>query len=260
VKVDAVVLAGGDGAVIDPTARFKGLLPIAGKPMVEWVVDALRASESVHEIAVVVPTAENLGAWVDKVDKLVVSDGSFIDNVIAGVRAFRVERPILITTGDIPALLPEAVDDYVHSSLESGAEVTYPLVRKSDMLEQFPGSERTFVKIVGGPVTGGNVMLASPEVAERNTEIGQKLFETRKSTIQMARVLGFAFVFRLVTGRLRTEDVAQKMEQLLGAKCAAIYTNHASIGADVDKPVDVVVAERVLYGRISGRNSPSESE
>ena len=259
-KVDAVVLAGGDGAVIDPSARFKGLLPIAGRPMVEWVVDALIAAESVHEVAVVVPTAENLGSWVDKVDKLVVSDGSFVENVLAGVRAFRVERPILIATGDLPALLPDAVDDYVAISLATGAEVTYPLVRKTDMLEQFPGSERTFVKIVGGPVTGGNVVLIMPEVCERNAEIGQRLFDTRKSAIQMARVLSFGFVARLVTGRLRQEDVEARMEKLLDAKCAAVYTDRASIGADIDKPVDVVVAERVLYERISGRNTESSGE
>jgi hypothetical protein len=44
------------------------------------------------------------------------------------------------------------------------------------------------------------------------------------------------------------------MEQLLGAKCSAIYTSYASIGADVDKPIDVVVASRVLYQRSTGRN------
>lgn len=253
-KVDVVVLAGGEGTVIDPSARFKGLLSIAGKPMVEWVVDALRQADAVHEIAVVVPTAENLGAWVDKVDKLVVSDGDFIENVLAGVRAFRVERPLLIATGDLPALTPEAVDDYVRRSLDTGAEVTYPLVRKSDMLEQFPGSERTYVKIVGGPVTGGNIVLISPEVAERNAEVGQRLFDTRKSALKMARVLSVSFVVRLVAGRLRPDDVAKRLNELLGARCAAIYTSYASIGADVDKPVDVVVAERVLYERIRGRN------
>ena len=258
-KVDAVVLAGGDGAVIDPTSRFKGLLPIAGRPMVEWIVDALRAADSVHEVAVVVPTAENLGPWADKVDKLVVSDGSFAENVLAGVRAFRVDRPLLIATGDIPALLPEAVDDFVSTSLASGAEVTYPLVRKEDMLAQFPGSERTFVKIAGGSVTGGNVVMLTPEVAERNTEIGQRLFDTRKSALKMARVLSVGFVLRLATGRLRVRDVEARMNKLLGAKCAAIYTDHASIGADVDKPVDVVVAERVLSGRDSGTNNSDDA-
>jgi NDP-sugar pyrophosphorylase family protein len=56
-RVDAMVLAGGEGAVIDPTVRVKGLVRIAGKPMVEWVVDALRAATTVAKIAVVAPTS-----------------------------------------------------------------------------------------------------------------------------------------------------------------------------------------------------------
>lgn len=252
--VDAVVLAGGDGAVIDPESRFKGLLPIAGRPMVAWVVDALRASESVAEIAVVVPSAEDLGAWVDSVDKLVVSNGDFLENVLAGVGAFRNDRPTLVVTGDIPALAPAAVDDFVQRSLATGAEFTYPLIRKSDMLEQFPGSVRTFVKLIDADVTGGNMMLVNPFLVAQNKSIGQRLFDTRKSAIKMARVIGFRFVFKLAMGRLEVHEVEAKLAELLGGPSAAIYTPFASIGADVDKPADVVVAERVLLAASSGRN------
>lgn len=252
-KVDVVVLAGGDGAVIDPACRFKGLLPIAGKPMVEWVAMAARGALSVAEVAVVVPTAEDLGAWVDTVDKLVVSNGSFIENVVAGVRAFRNDRPVLITTGDLPALTPEAIDDFVARSLETGADFTYPLVRKADVLEQFPGSERTFVRLADGSVTGGNMMLVNPALVERNADIGERLFETRKSAVQMARVIGFRFAWKLAIGRLEVHEVEAKIGELLGGSGAAINTSHASIGADVDKPHDVVVAERVLYQRSTGR-------
>jgi len=254
VKVDALVLAGGDGAIIDPTVHIKGLVPIAGRPMIEWVVNALRAAETIAEIAVVVPTDAGLGEWTATVDHLVVSDSSFMDNAIAGMSVFDSDRYVLGATGDLPALTAEAIDDYVTQSLDSGADFSYPLVRAEDMEEQFPGSQRTYVKIAGGPVTGGNMMLLSPELVKRNREIGQRLFETRKSPVAMARVIGVPFIFKYATGRLRVDDVEQKMEQLLGGKCAAIYTTHASIGADVDKPIDVVVAERVLYRRASGRN------
>lgn len=257
-RVDAVVLAGGDGSVIDPTVRIKGVVPVAGRPMVEWVVDALRAATTVDGIAVVVPTAEGLGAWVDKADKIVVSDARFVDNVIAGVDAFRTRRPVVVITGDLPALTPEAVDDFVTRSIECGADFSYPLIRKEDMLEQFPGSERTFVRISGGSVTGGNMALITPELVARNREIGQRLFETRKSPLAMAKVIGVPFIVRLVTGRLRPEDVERKMTQLLGGVCVALYTTHACIGADVDKPIDLVVAERVLYERTRGRNTSGD--
>lgn len=251
-KVDAIVLAGGEGAVIDPTVSIKGLVPIAGRPMIEWVVDALRAAENVSEVAVVVPTSEGLGSWAERVDHLVISDASFIDNAIAGCAVFKNDRHVLGATGDLPALTAEAIDDYVARSLESGAEFTYPLVRAEDMESQFPGSQRTYVKVAGGPVTGGNMMLMSHDLISRNREISQRLFDTRKSPVSMARVIGIPFIFKYITGRLRVADVERKMGELLGAKCAAVYTAHASIGADVDKPIDVVVAERVLYKRTTG--------
>jgi GTP:adenosylcobinamide-phosphate guanylyltransferase len=252
VKVDALVLAGGEGAIIDPTVHVKGLVPIAGRPMIQWVVEALRASETIGEIALVIPSAEGLGSWADDVDHVVLSDSNFIENAIAGCDVFMDKGYVLGATGDLPALTPEAIDDYVNRSLASGAEVTYPLVKAEDMEAQFPGSQRTYVKVAGGPVTGGNMMVMSPDIVRRNRQIVQRLFDTRKSPVAMARVIGIPFIFKYITGRLRVDDVERKMEQLLGAKCAAVYTPFASIGADVDKPIDVVVAERVLYKRTTG--------
>jgi GTP:adenosylcobinamide-phosphate guanylyltransferase len=260
VKVDALVLAGGDGAVIDPTVSIKGLVPIAGRPMIEWVVKALRDAETIGEIAVAVPTTEDLGDWVSLVDHLVVSEGSFMDNAVAGLSVFSGERPVLGATGDLPALTPEAIDDFVNRSLEAGAQISYPLVPAEDMEAQFPGSQRTYVRVSGGRVTGGNVMVVAPEAVRDSRVLIQRLFDARKSPVGMAKVLGLRFIFRYITGHLRVTDVERKMGELLGVHCVAIYTPFASIGADVDKPLDVVVAQRVLYARDSGRNSANSAE
>jgi GTP:adenosylcobinamide-phosphate guanylyltransferase len=249
-----MVLAGGEGARIDPSASTKGLVSVAGRPMVEWVVEALAAAQTISEIAVVVPNVARTGAWTERVDHVVVSDGSCTENALAGLDVLG-DRAVLVTTGDLPALTSDAIDDYVTRSLESGADFTYPLVTSEDMESQFPGSQRTYVRVAGGHVTGGNMMVLMPRVARQNRELGQRLFDTRKSAMKMARVIGVPFALRYVSGRLRVGDVERKMEQMLGAKCSAIYTSYASIGADVDKPIDVVVAERVLYQRTRGRNT-----
>jgi GTP:adenosylcobinamide-phosphate guanylyltransferase len=260
VRVGAVVLAGGEGVADGEVVRFKGLTAVAGRPMVAWVVDALRACETVSEVAVVVPDDYDVGEWAEFVDYVVVSDAPFIDNVIAGLSVFGDRDAVLVVTGDVPALMPSGIDDYVARSLACGAAFTYPLVSAEDMERQFPGSARSYVKVDGCRVTGGNMMLVSPELVRRGRGLGERLFQARKSTAALARILGGVFVLKYVSGRLRVSDVERKMGELLGARCAALHTREASVGADVDKAVDVVVVERVLYSRTSGRNCGSRSE
>jgi GTP:adenosylcobinamide-phosphate guanylyltransferase len=252
VKVDVVVLAGGDGAVIDPSCRFKGLVMVSGRPMVEWVVDGVRQAELVEDVAVVVPTAEDLGPWVDKVDKIVVSDGRFSDNVLAGIRAFKVDRPVLVVTGDIPAVDGEALDDFLSRSLATGADFVYPVIPKEDIQTQFPGGERTYVRLKEGKVTGGNMMLLNPALVERNVRIGQGLFDARKSPLGMVRLLGAPFIARFMLGTLDVPMLEQKMTELLGGSGRAIFTQHASIGMDVDKPSDLRIVEELLGPESAG--------
>lgn len=251
-RVDAVILAGGDGAVIDPQCRFKGLVRVGGKPLVEWVVDACREATMLEGLAVVVPTAEDLGPWADKVDKVVVSDGSFMENLIAGIQAFRVDRPVLVSTGDLPLLDGPALDDFCKTSLASGAEFAYPIIRKDDILAQYPGTKRTFIRLKEATVTGGNMIILNPALVERNSRVGQSLFAARKSPIGMAKVLGVRFVAKFVAGTLTIAELEAKMSEVLGGSSAAVFTRHGSIGIDVDKPEDVVLVERVLSDTRAG--------
>ncbi|MBI5231210.1 MAG: nucleotidyltransferase family protein [Coriobacteriales bacterium] len=249
-RVDAVVLGGGDGEAIVPGVPFKGMVEVAGKPMLQWVVEAMSQAESVVQTALVVPTRAGVGEWAKRDGRLpVLSDASFIDNALAGVHALSGERPLIIATGDIPAITPEAIDDFVAQAMAKRVDLAYPLVRKEDMLSQFPGSERTFVPIDGGPITGGNIIFARPELIEANAVLAQKLFETRKSVVQWAMIIGPMFVARLVAGNLKPVDVEKKMAKITGGSCAAIYTDYASIGADIDKPWDLPIAAAALQAR-----------
>lgn len=248
-KVDAVILAGGDGEVIDPTQRFKGLVSIAGRPLVEWVVDAFREAHTIGEIAVVIPTAENLGGWVDRVDKLVVSNREFMDNAIAGAAAFRTDRPVIIATGDIPLLTGPAIDAYVERALETGAEFVYPLVPQGVLESAYPGAKRTYFKLKSGRYTGGNAMLVDPKLLPGAREVGQRLFNDRKNTVATVRTAGLGFVVKFVFGRLQPEDLVDKIRELLGGTGAAVILDDPSIAMDVDKPADLELVQRLLLAR-----------
>lgn len=248
-KVDAVILAGGDGEVIDPTCRFKGLVRVAGRPLVEWVVDAFREATLIEEIAVVMPTAENLGGWVDKVDKLVVSDREFMDNALAGIRSFRGDRQVLVATGDIPLITGSAIDEFIAAALEEGSDFVYPLVRREDVEAQYPGTARTYFRLRTGSHTGGNAMVVNPALMPAARELGQRLFDERKNAVAMLRTAGLPFVFKFTLGRLQPADLADKIRQLLGGSGGAVLLRDAAIAIDVDKPVDLALVEKVLSQR-----------
>ncbi len=248
-KVDAVILAGGDGEVIDPHQRFKGLVPIAGRPLVEWVVEAFRASELIGEIAVVIPTAEGLGSWVDSVDKLVVSDRDFMDNVIAGAASFREDRPIVVATGDIPLLTSAAVDAFVSAGLATGADFVYPLVRREAIEAAYPGAQRTYFKLKSGRYTGGNAMIVEPKLLAPARELGQRMFNDRKNSVALVRTAGFGFVVKFVLGQLEPADLVDKIRELLGGVGAAVILDDPSIAMDVDKPSDLELVQATLLAR-----------
>ncbi len=249
--VDAVILAGGEGEVIDPSCRFKGLLPVAGRPLVEWVLDAFLAADRVRDIAVVMPTAEGLGPWVDKVGRLVVSDHDFMDNVLAGLAVVGRDSPVLVATGDIPLITPEAVDHFVEASLATGKDFTYPLITREDMEAQYPGSVRTYFRLKSGWHTGGNMMMVEPRISSGLRDLGQELFDRRKSPVAMMRIAGFGFVVKLVTGQLDPDELASKITDIIGGGTAAAVTSpFASLAVDVDKAEDRELVEAVLEATI----------
>lgn len=248
-KVDVVILAGGDGEVLDPAQRFKGLVPLGGKPLVEWVVDAFLGAERVGGIAVVIPTAENLGSWVDRVDKLVVSDRDFMDNAIAGAAAFREDRPVIIATGDIPLLTGKGVDEFIEAALATEADFVYPLVHKESVEFAYPGAERTYFRLRSGRFTGGNAMLVDPLLLPAARDLGQRLFNQRKNALALVRTAGLGFMVKFMMGQLVPSDLAGKLQEFIGGTGAAVELRDPAIAMDVDKPSDLALVETILSVR-----------
>ncbi|MCL2438238.1 MAG: NTP transferase domain-containing protein [Coriobacteriia bacterium] len=250
--VDALVLAGGDGSVINPQTPVKGMVLVAGKPMVQWVLEALRQARHIRTIAVVLPPNQDTSGWEHLADKIIFSDGQISDNIIEGVNALKAsgtEGLIISVTSDIPSVTPEAIDDFIVTTVERQADISYPLVKEVDMMTAYPDTQRTFFKLREGKVTGGNAMILDSKHFDRLRELGQEVFEARKNPLKMANMVGARFALKLATGRLSTDDLEERLGKILDLRCAAILTSNASIGADVDKPEDITAVEKKLLSR-----------
>ncbi|MHB8944997.1 MAG: nucleotidyltransferase family protein [Bacillota bacterium] len=251
-KVNAVVLAGrtNEGRLKEVSdVTYEALIDIAGRPMLDWVLGALRAAEGVGRIVVVGPE-KDIRAAIDPKDTVFVEPGeSMVDNMLRGVKALPPEEMVLVVSSDLPLLTGHVIDDYLAQCAEKKADLYYPIIQKEIIEAKYPGVHRTYATMREGTYTGGNVLLVHPRLLLENYRKAEAFIEARKSPLKLARILGFGFVVRLLMKMLSIAELEATICSNFNLAGAAVPCREAEIGIDVDKPSDYELAARVLGNR-----------
>lgn len=251
--MDVIVMAGGRMGPEDPLYAMTGmtnktLIPIAGKPMIQYVVDALAGSPKVEKFVLVGLTPEecpDLGVPVAYVS----SQAGIFDNVMAGIKKLRQIKPdaelAIMSTADIPLLTTEMVDWFVETCTATDHDVYYTAVERSVMERRFVQSGRTFIPLRDGAYCGGDIFMARTDLIHSNQALIDKLMEARKSFLKQVRLLGLGFLIRFALRRLTVADAERRVSKTLNVRGRAIITPYAEMGMDVDKPhqLEIVRAE-----------------
>ena len=87
--MDAIVIAGGIPRPEDPLYTYshgnsKALIDVAGKPMVQWILDALGGAKQVDNVILVGLSAKN-ELTCKKPLHYVSNQGRMLSNIVAGV-------------------------------------------------------------------------------------------------------------------------------------------------------------------------------
>lgn len=254
-SLDAVVLAGGErtDTGIDPGAgeeqRYEALLEIGGRPMVEYVVAALRGSPRIGRVVVVGP-AEALRARVAPLGFEAVEGGeTMVESLLNGIKHLGEAGRVLVATADIPLLTPQAIDDFIDRCQLLEADIYYPIVSKDTNDSLYPGVRRTYVRLRDGTFTGGNVVLLEPGVVREIQALIEWAVRVRKKPWQLSRLLGPWFVVRFLTKQLSLAEIEERVKQTLGLRGAAVVSPYPEIGIDVDKASDLLLVREALAGR-----------
>jgi len=146
---------------------------------------------------------------------------------------------LLVCTGDMPLLTPEAVRELVDFVTRTGAQVVYPVVDKTVMEARGLGEGRTYKKVAGHNYTGGNLFYIDRQWLVAQETLLRGLFEQRKDPMALARFFGAGFVFKVVAGSLTLPYAEEYLSKRLGAQIRVLVTEHAEIAADLDKAADL---------------------
>lgn len=253
-QIAAVVLAGSSPKENDPLAeqtlgRPKGLLPLAGRPMIAYVVEALAGSRYIQKVIVVGLPPEDRPPLSVPVTYL-PAHGDLFSNAEAGINHAITANPdldgIVVSSADIPLVTPEIVDRFIEDCLHTDHDVYYGVVERSVMEGRFPTSRRSYVHLREGDFAGGDMVLVRPGAMRANRDLWRQVADARKSALSQARILGGIWpVLRLLTRRMSLAEAEQRASRALNVRGRAVICKDPEVGMDVDKPfqLDIVRAE-----------------
>jgi GTP:adenosylcobinamide-phosphate guanylyltransferase len=242
--MDAVVTAGGIPLPDEPLYPYtqgisKALLDVAGKPMIQWVLDAIGQASSINNVIVVGLTEES-ALTCQKPLYFIPNQGKMLDNFRTGVRKAQEINPgvefVLFAASDIPTITSEMVDWVVNTALQTDDDIYYNVIQRQVMEDRFPGSNRTYTHLKGMDVCGGDLNVVSVSTASDESEIWDKISNARKSPLKQAALIGYDTLFLLLLRQLTMEKTIQKVASQLKVKGRGIVCPYAEIGMDVDKP------------------------
>jgi len=247
-RIGAIVLAGGGvPASLAGHCSHRALLRLGDRLLLDYLLKAVAQVPGLAGISIVAP-AEALGELASLPGHKIAAGDSIVENMQLGAAPLRANgvTHLLFITGDIPLVTPEGLTDYINLSVQSGAELTYPIIPRAACEARFPGAKRTYVRLTDGTFTGGNLIFTTATLLDDKQALIQGLYAARKHPIKLAQILGWSTVFRMVTGKLSLSNIEAVGTRILCGPVRAIITQYAEIGFDVDKPEDLAAVEQAL--------------
>ncbi|MBI3152103.1 MAG: nucleotidyltransferase family protein [Chloroflexi bacterium] len=242
--MNAIVTAGGIPQPGDPLYTYsngdsKALIDVAGKPMVQWVLDALGDSKKVDNV-IVIGLSPKSNLTCKKPLHYISNQGRMLANIVAGVnKSLELNKNgeyVLVVSADIPSLKGDMVDWLVKTAMETKDDLYYGVCPREVMEARFPTSKRTYTKLKDMEVCGADINVIHVNQATQHLDTWEQLIGNRKSPWRQAAVIGVVTAFKYLTGQFTLQGLVESVTARIGIKGRAIIWSQAEPCMDVDKP------------------------
>ncbi len=252
--IDCVVLAGGVPLVEDLLYEYtqglpKALTELAGKPMVQWVLDALDRATSVGRV-MVVGLEPDCGIDAVKLVGYVPDQGSLLGNVVAGTKQALSLNPVaeqlLLCSSDIPLLAPDMIETLIGQCTDTAVDIYHSIVARERMESRFPESRRSYARLLDGDFAACDIHIFAPHIIYKHQDLWAALLSNRKSVIKQALNLGPGFLLKYATGRLSLDAFQQQVLEKFDLNVRMLSVDAPEMGMDADKPFQLEICRQEL--------------
>lgn len=243
--VSVVILAGQRAGVVDPLCAQTGeprkaLIPILGRPMLHYVLDALEGAGLAPPF--------RISGCEEVVDKRTVQAPSAPGPAGSALAALQddIEFPVLLTTADHPLLTPDMVKEFITKSQATGADFCLGLATEAVIQPAYPDVKRTYLRFADKAVSGCNLFYIANQQGCAAIEFWKDAQHFRKQPLKLARKISLPLFWRYWRGTLTLTEALDYASKTLGMSAAPVLMSQAEAAIDVDKPSDLLLAEQIL--------------
>ncbi len=254
----AIVLAADrsseDPVALDAGVSCKAIAPIAGKPMVLRVLDALENSAMIHSIVLCGPSQASLADCPQLLEKIKQTNISWIPSldspsrsVESALEKINDNEYVLLTTADHVLLDAGIVNYFVDQSLQNKVDACVGLVEYRTISESYPGVKRTVIELSDGGFCSCNLFAFMNVKGRKLVPFWRKLEQNRKKPARLvAGLLGMWGMLLYVTGKLSLDSALARFSARVQIKIKLVLLPFPRAGVDVDTVKDRQFAETIL--------------
>jgi hypothetical protein len=229
------------------------MVPVAGKPSLVRVMQAIKNSRQADGGVICGPSAE------------IVANSQELKNLLqdpcfewlapatgpAASALSALEKldhlPALLTAGDHALLTGGIVDDFCQRALtQSNHDIVIGFVPYELVQAAWPESKRTILKFSNGQFCGSNLFAIMGSEGRKALAFWRQAEADRKHPWRIARRFGPVALLRYLFRRLTLEDTLKSLSIAAGCRIGHVIVNSARAAVDVDSIADQQLAEKIL--------------
>lgn len=245
------------------------MVPVAGKPSLAYVIDAIGESRHVKGGVICGPTAESVNQNEELKQLLENSDYEWLEQATgpaaSALAALEILDyfPALLTAGDHALLTAEIVDDFCQrvvstchdqtrgapapaSDNDTNFDLVIGFVPYELVQAAWPESRRTVTKFSNGHFCGSNLFAILNPEGRKALSFWRQAEADRKHPWRIARRFGILALLRYLFRRLTLEDALQALSKASGCRIGHVKVKFARAAVDVDSIEDQKLAEQIL--------------
>ena len=243
--VSALILAGQREGIVDPLCAETGetrkaLIPILGRPMLQYVLSALDAASIKTPFHISGCTAD-----VDPRLKQAPSAAGPAGSALAALSG-DISFPVLMTTADHPLLTADMITEFIKKSQATGTDFCVGLAEAAIIQPAYPHVKRTYLRFSDQAVSGCNLFYIANVRGLAAIEFWKDAQHFRKQPLKLARKISLGLFWRYFRGKLTLKGAFDYASKTLAITAAPVLMSIPEAAIDVDKPSDRILVEEIL--------------